>query len=212
MGNGLSQTGQAFLLVTAAGLCTSLGACTYRVHTTLSRTIGVPLLLLFCFDCKETISSFLLLSKFSVSSFLFFFPSFVTITQIIFTSYHYTTAAVVFFPSLANLAKPHVLAISLAFASGIMIYISLVDIYTKAISGYVQINGTTFLNNNIIHNYHTHDQPIPRPVPVRRPSILFCPTIMLDYKQTNKPIDSKMRDMMREQVSFMRRYHSLLGV
>ena len=211
MGNGLSQTGQAFLLVTGAGLCTALGACTYRVHTT--RTIDVPLLLLFCFDCKETISSFLLLSKFSVSSFLSFLPSFITITQIIFTSYHYTTAAVVFFPSLANLAKPHVLAISLAFASGIMVYISLVDIYTKAIVGYVQINGTTFLNNNnIIHNYHTHDQPIPRPVPVRRPSILFCPIIMLDYNRKNKPIDSKMRDMMREKVSFMRRYHSLLGV
>lgn len=71
MGNGLSQTGQAFLLVTGAGLCTALGA------------------------------------------------------------------SVVFFPSLANLAKPHVLAISLAFASGIMVYISLVDIYTKAIVGFI---------------------------------------------------------------------------
>jgi len=45
-------------------------------------------------------------------------------------------ASVVFFPSLANLAKPNVLAVSLGFAAGIMIYISLVDIYTKAIVGF----------------------------------------------------------------------------
>ena len=170
----------------------------------------------FCFSVsivkRQSHRFFFFLNSLCLPFFLSFLPSFITITQIIFTSYHYTTAAVVFFPSLANLAKPHVLAISLAFASGIMVYISLVDIYTKAIVGYVQINGTTFLNNNIIHNYHTHDQPIPRPVPVRRPSILFCPIIMLDYNRKNKPIDSKMRDMMREKVSFMRRYHSLLGV
>jgi len=46
-------------------------------------------------------------------------------------------ASVVFFPVLANLAKPNVLAVSLGFAAGIMIYISLVDIYTKAIVGFV---------------------------------------------------------------------------
>jgi len=45
-------------------------------------------------------------------------------------------ASVVFFPQLANLAKPNVLAISLGFAAGIMIYISLVDIYTKSIVGF----------------------------------------------------------------------------
>merc|ERR1719424_710930 len=69
---GLSQEGQAFLLVIGAGLCTAIGA------------------------------------------------------------------SVVFFPFLANLAKPHVLAISLSFASGIMVYISLVDIYPKAIVGFAE--------------------------------------------------------------------------
>lgn len=69
---GLSEEGQAFLLVIGAGLCTAVGA------------------------------------------------------------------SVVFFPSLANLAKPNVLAIALSFASGIMLYISLVDIYNKAVDGFVQ--------------------------------------------------------------------------
>ena len=42
----------------------------------------------------------------------------------------------VFFPALANLAKPNVLAIALAFSSGIMLYISLVDIWGKSVDGY----------------------------------------------------------------------------
>jgi zinc transporter ZupT len=41
----------------------------------------------------------------------------------------------VFFPVLANLAKPSILAVSLGFAAGIMMYISLVDIYGKAVQG-----------------------------------------------------------------------------
>jgi len=46
-------------------------------------------------------------------------------------------AAVVFFPFLANLAKPNILAMALSFAAGIMLYISLIDIYGKSIDGYV---------------------------------------------------------------------------
>jgi len=45
-------------------------------------------------------------------------------------------SSVVFFPVLANLAKPSILAISLGFAAGIMVYISLVDIYQKSIVGF----------------------------------------------------------------------------
>lgn len=45
-------------------------------------------------------------------------------------------ASVVFFPVLANLAKPNVLAVSLGFAAGIMVYISMVDIYMKAVGGF----------------------------------------------------------------------------
>jgi len=67
---GISVEGQAFLLVTLAGLCTSIGA------------------------------------------------------------------AVVFFPSLANLAKPQFLTLALGFSAGIMIYISLVDIWGKSIDGF----------------------------------------------------------------------------
>lgn len=45
-------------------------------------------------------------------------------------------ASVVFFPRLANLAKPNVLAIALGFAAGIMLYISLIDIFGKSVGGY----------------------------------------------------------------------------
>lgn len=45
-------------------------------------------------------------------------------------------ASVVFFPSLANLAKPGVLAVALGFAAGIMLYISLIDIWGKSAEGY----------------------------------------------------------------------------
>jgi len=44
---------------------------------------------------------------------------------------------VVFFPSLANLAKPNILATALAFAAGIMIYISMIDIWGKSVVGFV---------------------------------------------------------------------------
>lgn len=45
-------------------------------------------------------------------------------------------SCVVFFPSLANLAKPGVLAGALGFAAGIMLYISLIDIWAKSAEGY----------------------------------------------------------------------------
>jgi len=45
-------------------------------------------------------------------------------------------ASVVFFPSLANLAKPNILATALGFAAGIMLYISMVDIWGKSVGAY----------------------------------------------------------------------------
>jgi len=45
-------------------------------------------------------------------------------------------ASVVFFPKLASLANRKVLAIALGLAAGVMLYISLVDIYGKSIEGY----------------------------------------------------------------------------
>lgn len=47
-------------------------------------------------------------------------------------------ASVVFFPQLANLAKPNILAIALGFAAGIMLYISLIDIWGKSQDGYME--------------------------------------------------------------------------
>lgn len=47
-------------------------------------------------------------------------------------------SCVVFFPSLANLAKPGVLAGALGFAAGIMLYISLIDIWGKSADGYAE--------------------------------------------------------------------------
>ena len=42
----------------------------------------------------------------------------------------------VFYPSLAQWATADVLAASLGFASGVMLYVSLVDIYTKSMTGF----------------------------------------------------------------------------
>lgn len=46
-------------------------------------------------------------------------------------------AAVVFFPSLVKLASKHVLASALAFAAGVMVYVSLIEIFQKANSSFV---------------------------------------------------------------------------
>jgi ZIP family zinc transporter len=46
-------------------------------------------------------------------------------------------ASVVFFPKLACLAKPNILCLALGFAAGIMLYISMIDIFTKSIDGYL---------------------------------------------------------------------------
>lgn len=46
-------------------------------------------------------------------------------------------ASVVFFPSLVKLASKRVLASSLAFAAGVMIYVSLIEIFQKANSEFV---------------------------------------------------------------------------
>jgi ZIP family zinc transporter len=46
-------------------------------------------------------------------------------------------AAVVFFPSLVKLASKRVLASSLAFAAGVMIYVSLIEIFQKANSSFI---------------------------------------------------------------------------
>lgn len=48
-------------------------------------------------------------------------------------------SAVVFFPSLAHLGNRKVLAGSLGLAAGVMLYVSLVDIYTKSIEGYEEV-------------------------------------------------------------------------
>lgn len=49
-----------------------------------------------------------------------------------------TNVAVVFFPRLASLANRTTLAVSLGLAAGVMLYISLVDIYYKSVDGFVQ--------------------------------------------------------------------------
>ena len=43
----------------------------------------------------------------------------------------------VFYPRLAKFATAHVLASSLGFATGVMVYISFVDIYNKSIVGFL---------------------------------------------------------------------------
>merc|ERR1719251_679310 len=48
-------------------------------------------------------------------------------------------SAVVFFPALAALANRKVLAGSLGLAAGVMLYVSLVDIYSKSIDGYAEV-------------------------------------------------------------------------
>lgn len=47
-------------------------------------------------------------------------------------------ASAVFFPSLAKYATAPVLAASLGFAAGVMIYVSLVDIYGKSQDGFME--------------------------------------------------------------------------
>lgn len=46
-------------------------------------------------------------------------------------------SSIVFFPSFVRFAIPRVLAFALALSAGVMIYISLIDIYTKAIDGFI---------------------------------------------------------------------------
>eukprot|EP00934_Nitzschia_sp_Nitz4_P007218 Nitzschia sp. Nitz4//scaffold71_size96697//81618//82713//NITZ4_004709-RA/size96697-augustus-gene-0.155-mRNA-1//-1//CDS//3329557289//7208//frame0 len=46
-------------------------------------------------------------------------------------------AAVVFFPSLVKLANHKTLAASMGLAAGVMLYVSMVDIYQKSISGFM---------------------------------------------------------------------------
>jgi len=50
-------------------------------------------------------------------------------------------SAVVFFPRLASLANRTTLAVSLGLASGVMVYIALVDIYGKAVDGFTDLHG-----------------------------------------------------------------------
>ena len=45
-------------------------------------------------------------------------------------------ASVVFCPALARFATKKVLAVTLGFAAGVMLYVSLVDIYGKSINGF----------------------------------------------------------------------------
>ncbi|CAB9514191.1 Solute carrier family 39 (Metal ion transporter), member 11 [Seminavis robusta] len=47
-------------------------------------------------------------------------------------------ASAVFFPGLAKLATKKVLACSLGFATGVMLFVSLIDIYGKSITGFVE--------------------------------------------------------------------------
>mmetsp|Transcript_12229 Transcript_12229/g.22927 ORF Transcript_12229/g.22927 Transcript_12229/m.22927 type:complete len:337 (-) Transcript_12229:230-1240(-) len=47
-------------------------------------------------------------------------------------------ASAVFFPYLAKFATPPILAASLGFAAGVMLYVSLVDIYGKAQDGFIE--------------------------------------------------------------------------
>jgi len=61
-------------------------------------------------------------------------------------------SSVVFFPSLASLAKPHILSMALAFAAGIMLYISLIDIFGKSMDGYSEqghSDGKSFIYANL---------------------------------------------------------------
>jgi len=59
-------------------------------------------------------------------------------------------ASVVYFPALASLANKQFLAMALGLAAGVMLYISLVDIYGKSIEGYAEA--------------HTMDDPDAEPV------------------------------------------------
>lgn len=49
-------------------------------------------------------------------------------------------ASAVFFPRLANLANRKTLAGSLGLAAGVMLYVGLVDIYSKAIGGFAEVH------------------------------------------------------------------------
>lgn len=51
-------------------------------------------------------------------------------------------SSAVFFPSLSRLATAPVLAASLGFAAGVMLYVSLVDIYGKAQDGFIEDDNT----------------------------------------------------------------------
>ena len=56
-------------------------------------------------------------------------------------------SSVVFFPKLANLANRKTLAASLGLAAGVMLYVGLVDIYNKSITGFSEIHdeGKSFI-------------------------------------------------------------------
>lgn len=49
-------------------------------------------------------------------------------------------SAAVFFPAIASLANRKTLAFSVGLASGVMLYVALVDIYTKSIGGFEEIH------------------------------------------------------------------------
>ena len=49
-------------------------------------------------------------------------------------------SSAVFFPKLANLANRKTLAGSLGLAAGVMLYVGLVDIYSKAIGGFAEVH------------------------------------------------------------------------
>lgn len=56
-------------------------------------------------------------------------------------------ASAVFFPKIANLANRRTLASSLGLAAGVMLYVALVDIYSKAIGGFAEVHdeGRSFI-------------------------------------------------------------------
>jgi zinc transporter, ZIP family len=61
-------------------------------------------------------------------------------------------AAVVFFPTLAKLANRRFLGGSLGLAAGVMMYVSLVDIYQKSLTGFSESghdDGKAFLYTTI---------------------------------------------------------------
>ena len=60
-------------------------------------------------------------------------------------------AAVVFFPKLVKLASRRLLAGSLGFSSGVMIYISFADIFPKAIDAFI----ASGMEENSSYNYAT---------------------------------------------------------